>query len=277
MALNADAQSAIVDGVVALAALISHAQASMAQLIDQAREWNELTAHSVVIPGEPRSEFEVQQLAFRSFVSEIACALRIPESTARALINDSEMLIHELGGTFQALADGEISYRHAQLMIDQALTLGPESRSDFEDAVLESAKTLTPSKFSNKARKLRERLHPESISVRRTEAFERRRIEFQPDLDGMAWVSLYQPAETAMAFYNAVRQQAMRLQRKDEPRTLTQLSLDVAVDAMLEGVQASTSLGSVAPLECGCPGEQPESGGVSGRVGRAPFRFGAKE
>ena len=262
VALNADAQSAILDGVVALAALISHAQASMAQLIDQAREWNEVTAHSIVIPGEIRSEFEVQQLAFRSFVFEMACALRIPESTARALISDSEMLIHELQGTFHALADGEISYRHAQLMIDQALTLGPESRSEFEDAALDAAKTLTPSKFNTKARKLRERSHPESILVRRTAAFERRRIEFQPDLDGMAWVNLYQPAETAMAFCNAVRQQAMRLQRKDEPRTLTQLSLDVAVDAMLQGVQADPSLGAVPPMECGCPGDKLEGSGT---------------
>ena len=262
-ALHADAQSAIIDGVVALAGLISHAQASMAQLIDQAREWNEITAHSVVLPNESMGEFEVQQLAYRSFVFELACALRIPESTANALIKDSDMLLHELPGTFKALADGEISYRHAQLLIDQALTLGPESRLQFEESVLDAAKTLTPSKFNTKARKLRERLHPESIVVRRATAFERRRIEFQPDLDGMAWVNMYQPAEAAMAFYNAVRQQAMRLQRADEPRTLTQLSLDVAVDAMLDGIQSDPALGAVSPMECGCRGADTEAHGES--------------
>lgn len=261
-ALNADVQSAIIDGVVALAGLISHAQASMAQLIDQAREWNEITAHSVVLPDEKLGEFEVQQIAFRSFVFELACALRIPESTATALIKDSDMLLHELPGTFQALADGEISYRHAQLLIDQALTLGPESRLQFEQSVLDAAKTLTPSKFNTKARKLRERHHPESFVVRRTAAFERRRIEFRPDLDGMAWVNMYQPAEAAMAFYNLVRQQAMRLQRPDEPRTLTQLSLDVAVDAMLDGIQSDSSLGAVAPMECGCRDEGPDTAGA---------------
>jgi hypothetical protein len=264
-ALNADALSALVDGIVTVNELISRAHATRALLIDQAREWSKITARSVVVLGPPRSEAEVQDLARRSFTWELASALRIPESTASSLIADSETLTHQLPATLDALADGQISYRHAQAMVDQAITLPPEARADFEQKVLPAAKSLTAAKFSSRARKLRERTHPESISTRKRTAVERRRMEFQADLDGMAWINLYQPAATAVAFYNAVRAEAMTLQRDDEPRTLAQLSLDVAVDHMLESVQQKLPLGAAPRLECGCPapGEQPADVAVS--------------
>lgn len=251
--LNADALSAIIDGIVTVDALIAKAHATKALLIDQASEWSAVMARSVVVLGPPRSEVEVQDLARRSFTWELASALRIPESTASTLISDSETLAHQLPATLDALADGQISYRHAQSMVDQAITLPEDARADFEQKVLPAAKSLTAAKFSARARKLRERTHPESITSRKRSAFEKRRMEFHADLDGMAWVNLYQPAATAVAFYNTIRAEAMTLQRDDEPRTLTQLSLDVAVDRLLESVQQKLPLGAAPRLECGCP------------------------
>ena len=267
-ALNADALSALVDGIVTVNELISRAHATRALLIDQAREWSEVTARSVVVLGPPHTDAEVQDLARRSFTWELASALRIPESTASSLISDSETLAHQLPATLDALADGQISYRHAQAMVDQALTLPSDARADFEEKVLPAAKSLTAAKFTSRARKLRERTHPESITNRKRTAFERRRMEFQADLDGMAWINLYQPAATAVAFYNSIRAEAMTLQRDDEPRTLTQLSLDVAVDHLLESVQQKLPLGAAPRLECGCPA--PEDGADSGAENIGP-------
>ncbi|AWB85987.1 HNH endonuclease signature motif containing protein [Mycetocola zhujimingii] len=252
-AIDADALSTLVDDIVAVNEQIAKAHATRARLIDRAREWSEVTARSVVVLGPPRTESEVQELARRSFIWELASALRVPESTASSLIADSEMLAHELPATLEALADGGISYRHAQLMVDQATTLPPDARADFEKQVLPAARSLTAAKFSSRARKLRERTHPESITTRKRSAFDRRRMEFHADLDGMAWVNLYQPAATAMAFYNAIRAEAMTLQRDDEPRTLTQLSLDVAVDRLLDSVQRELPFGATVRLPCGCP------------------------
>ena len=256
-ALNADALSALVDGIVTVNELISRAHATRALLIDQARAWSEVTARSVVVLGPPHTDAEVQDLARRSFTWELASALRIPESTASSLISDSEALAHQLPATLDALADGAISYRHAQAMVDQAGNLPPEAREDFERKVLPAAKSLTAAKFSARARKLRERTHPESITTRKRTAFERRRIEFSADLDGMAWINLYQPAATAVAIYNAVRGEAMTLQREGETRSLTQLSLDVAVDHLLESVQHELPGGAAPRLECGCPEPSP--------------------
>ncbi|MCP2031897.1 hypothetical protein L1277_001995 [Okibacterium sp. HSC-33S16] len=263
-ALNADALSALVDGIVTVNELIARAHATRALLIDQARAWSEVTARSVVVLGPPHTDAEVQDLARRSFTWELASALRIPESTASSLIADSETLAQQLPATMDALAAGEISYRHAQAMVDQVTTLPVDARADFEHKVLPAAKSLTAAKFSARARKLRERTHPESITSRKRSAFEKRRMEFQADLDGMAWINLYQPAATAMAIYNSVRAEAMTLQRDDEPRTLTQLSLDVAVDHLLESVQHKLPRGAAPRLECGCPAPQDETGSVSG-------------
>ncbi|GGF02679.1 HNH endonuclease signature motif containing protein [Mycetocola zhadangensis] len=266
-ALNADALSALVDGIVTVDELISRAHATRALLIDQARAWSEVTARSVVVLGPPHTDAEVQDLARRSFTWELSSALRIPESTASSLISDSETLAHQLPATLEALAEGQISYRHAQAMVDQVLTLPSDARADFEEKVLPAAKSLTAAKFTARARKLRERTHPESITNRKRTAFERRRMEFQADLDGMAWINLYQPAATAVAFYNSVRAEAMALQRDDEPRTLTQLSLDVAVDHLLESVQQKLPLGAAPRLECGCPAPDDGVGCGAGRVG----------
>lgn len=275
-ALNADALSALVDGIVTVNELISRAHATRALLIDQAREWSEVTARSVVVLGPPHTETEIQDLARRSFTWELASALRIPESTASSLISDSEALAHQLPATLDALAGGEISYRHAQAMVDQAGTLPPEAREDFEQKVLPAAKSLTAAKFSARARKLRERTHPESITTRKRTAFERRRMEFSADLDGMAWINLYQPAATAVAFYNAVRAEAMTLQREGEPRSLTQLSLDVAVDHLLESVQHELPLGAAPRLECGCPAprEAEETADDTAEEGRGEAQAG---
>jgi hypothetical protein len=122
-ALSADALSALVDGIVTVNELIATAHATRALLIDQARVWSEVTARSVVVLGPPHTDAEVQELARRSFTWELACALRIPESTASALISESETLTNQLPATLDALAEGAISYRHAQLMVDQAVTL----------------------------------------------------------------------------------------------------------------------------------------------------------
>lgn len=60
-----------------------------------------------------------REMRRRSLRAEFACALRIPERTAKAQLVVSEALVHDLPKTLAALKAGEISYRHAQVMADQ--------------------------------------------------------------------------------------------------------------------------------------------------------------
>ncbi|TFB76252.1 hypothetical protein E3O06_02440 [Cryobacterium glaciale] len=75
-------------------------------------------------------------------------------------------------------------------MLDQLDSVPPPARAELETVLLPHAKRLTPAQFDGKARKLRERFHPDSITVRRPKCLADRRVQFFPDTDGMATIWL---------------------------------------------------------------------------------------
>ena len=235
----------LIEGVAEKDREIARITAERAVLIDQTREWAEKTAHTSVLGIGERGPAERDSLVRQVIAEELACALRVPSGTAESLIASSRALVHDLPGTMEALRTGQITYRHAEVMIDEAWNLPASDDDDepettaarqlLESAALPYAARLTVAKFRQKARKLRERAHPETIEARRLKAAEDRAITFTPARDGMAWLSLYLEAPTALAIYNRVTETAISLQGKAEGRTLTQLRADVASDLLLGG------------------------------------------
>ncbi|SFN98964.1 HNH endonuclease signature motif containing protein, partial [Mycetocola miduiensis] len=187
------------------------------------------------------TETQQREMVRRSFVAEVAGVLRIPEVTAGRLIDDSAVLMDRLPATLAALREGEISLRHARVIVDQVATLDDERTLALEQAAVPFAMKLTVSKFSQKARVLRERIDAESITERRVKSAKDRRVEFLPARDGMAWLNLYTTAPEATALYTAIRAAAMRLQTTTETCTLTQLGADVCADALAAGLAGDTS------------------------------------
>ncbi len=102
--------------------------------------------------------------------------------------------------------------------------------------LLPHAKNLTAAQFDGKARKLREYIHPESIVVRRAKCLADRTFMFFPDKDGMATLWMRAAGEDLSAIYTRVTDTALSLQGPDEPRTLSQLRTDVAIDLLQCGV-----------------------------------------
>ncbi len=230
---------------------IATAHATRALMIDQARQWSEATEAA----SERRADagWSPAVRAQRILVSSLACALRVPERTAERLVADSELLVHELPGTQQALTEGRLSWRHATTIADQARTLPVDRRAAFEGAVLPHAERLTVSLLNKKARRIRELVHPESVDVRHQRAAEDREVELQLCADGMAWLSLFLPAARAQAAYNRIVDIADRESRdaRDAGRvpldddgtqrslTLTQRRADIAVELLTAGTLAS--------------------------------------
>jgi hypothetical protein len=175
-------------------------------------------------------------VARRVLVSELACALRVPERSAETLIAESATLLTDLPETLTALETGTLSYRHAQVMIEHAISLPEISRRAFEQAALPSALALTVSKFDRKARTLRERLHPDSIDVRHAACTDKREVTLTPARDGMAWLSAYLPAVAAQAAFNRLTDMAVSSSGPTEPRTMTQLKADAFTDLLINGV-----------------------------------------
>lgn len=191
-------------------------------------------------PGRPWSP---QVAARRVAASELAAATRISEREAEQLVADSTALVHELPATLESLRSGRLSYRHASILIDEARTVPAESWSAFEAAALPEAETRTPGGFRQRARSVRERLHPDSIADRRRAAEESRSVQLEPGRDGMAWLTAHLPAEQAIGAYRRLTEMASSLGSPDEPRTLAQRRADVFTDLLLDGIVSGSGLG----------------------------------
>jgi hypothetical protein len=246
----------LLDAIVAADSMIASLSGYRAQLIDQARAWGELVAD---VAGSPRTGgWDAAATAHRELVSELACALRLPERTAQTLVAHSQLLVGSLPATLTALQSGEISYRHAQSLADHAVSLPESTRSAFEATVLPAARELTVSRFDRVARTQRERAHPESIEARHVAGVADRCLSVTADRDGMAWLNVYLPAAHAIAIDDRLGRIAAGLRAAaqadaarsgaaargdsanaaDEPsrvRTLTQLKVDVLTDLLIDG------------------------------------------
>jgi hypothetical protein len=225
----ADTVSGFFDVVVDLDRMISSIRGMQAQVLDQARRASGLESIGT------RRELGMQGMQLRALRAELASALRIPERTAEAQLAVSELLVHNLPDTLAALTAGEISYRHAQIMVDHTGDLDDAARGQLEAASLPYARNLTAAKFERKIRTLRERANPETIRERHVRAASDREVVFSPDRDGMAWLNAYLPAADALGAFTRLSELATNLQHPGEPRTLTQLRADVFRDLLIDG------------------------------------------
>jgi len=238
VAKMADSLGDLVDAAVMADRILAQASALRAGVIDQVRLWSEITENAAALVSDKPAGpgWNPAVIARRVVVSELACAMRIPERTAENLVEQSKALLHELPATLAALNAGEISYRHAQAMIDHAGFVPKEAREAFEVALLPAAKTLTVSKFTGKARIARERRHPETITARHETSVLDRKVQVEPGQDGMAWLSAHLPAEQAYGIADRLTRMALSLHKPDEARTLAQLTADVFADLLIDGV-----------------------------------------
>lgn len=216
--------------------------------------------------AEPESPWFVPdpELGATLLASEVACALTLPEGTARALVEDSHDLSNRFPSTLKALASGEITLAKAQVILEQSEGVPESALAEFERQLLARASALTRPKLAAAARRLREKLHPEALGKRRAKAVKERSVSVEPAKDGMAWFSAYIPAEAAVAAYNRITAAAISVQGPDEGRTLGQLRADVLVDMLLSGGVA----GCAGECATGCTGSAGADSGAAGAAAK---------
>jgi hypothetical protein len=258
-AVVADTVSGFVDVVVDLDRMISSIRGMQAQVLDQARR-----ASGLESIGSSGGAVGGQGMQLRALRAELAAALRIPERTAEAQLAVSEALVHDLPDTLAALTAGEISYRHAQIMVDHTGGLDDAARAQLEAASLPYARNLTAAKFERKIRTLRERANPETIRERHVRAAGDREVAFSQDRDGMAWLNAYLPAADAFGAFTRLSELATNLQGPGEPRTLTQLRADVFRDLIIDGQTCDNAL--CGDGQCGGTAHGVVAHGVTAKV-----------
>ncbi|TLM83342.1 DUF222 domain-containing protein [Pseudarthrobacter sp. NamE2] len=177
-------------------------------------------------------------------VAEVACVLTIGERAASALIGEAQALTSSLPAVLDALQAGQVSWQNTKVLIDETTGLDPAATAALERHFLDPdtpgagpggvAGVLPPARLRPKVRSWRERHHPDSIEKRHARGVADRRMEYAPDRDAMAWVSMYLPADQANAAWNRTRALARGLQGPDEFRTLPQLMADIGATALLD-------------------------------------------
>ncbi|WP_369693206.1 DUF222 domain-containing protein [Arthrobacter sp. DNA4] len=205
----------------------------------------------------PDASIQDRAYADMSVVEEIAGVLTISSAAAGALVEQSRRIC-SLPPVMDALAAGVLSWQHAKIIADETEGLTSEGAASlvahfFDPDAPNPARgaapgELVPSRFRAKVRSWRERHHPDSIEKRHAKGVADRRMEYTPDRDGMAWVSLYLPGDTACAIWNRTTATARGLQGPTEERTLTQLRPDIAASLLL-GDGQTTQTGK--PMEVG--------------------------
>ncbi|HKS02983.1 MAG TPA: DUF222 domain-containing protein [Arthrobacter sp.] len=177
-------------------------------------------------------------------VSEVSTACALPEGTAARLLHDASDLTTSQWEVLEAVEAGEISEAHARIILDQVRSLPAGQAERFATVALQRTRTRkgrrrTLSEFRACLRRLREHLHPESLTARKEAAQRERGVWFRAEPDGMCTVSAFLTAEVGLAIFNGLdrdaRQASVRaaelgdapgLHPAPDSRTLAELRAD---------------------------------------------------
>ncbi len=181
-------------------------------------------------------QFDSAVLGERSFRAEVATLLNISERAAENLIGVSGALVKTLPETLKALGEGDISWRHATIMVDETAGMDTASQARLEHLLLSRPDKLTPPKLARLLRKAREELNPETIVERHAAAREDRGMSVEDGRDGMADLIIRLGATHAHAIYNKATAAAIAMNDPLDDRTLDQRRADVITHVLLAQV-----------------------------------------
>jgi hypothetical protein len=198
-----------------------------------------------VFVGDHASRFNSEHVEFaeRAAIADLAVRLAVAENTIRAYEVQAETMISRTPRSWEMFRSGEISSANARTVAEHAAALSEDQAEAFDTAVAEPATRLAPARFRAFARRQREKVAAETAVQRHSSQLEQRRVLFEPDLDGMAWISAYLPADVATAAMSRLEVEAIRLAaHPDETRTLPQVRADL-FGGWMTGVDSATPIG----------------------------------
>lgn len=190
-------------------------------------------AHYAVTPHD-------EPLVRSSFVAEAAGALRQSETVVQRKLFTAEGLRNLCPETLRELSTGRITTKSATEIVRQSQDLEPDDVKQMQEVLLPIAKVGSDTAVSQRARKMRERLHPEPAEERHEHKCTARSITWWPETDGMATLQAYLPAEDVLAIVNTINWHATQLSDPEDNRTSVQCRADIFRDALLDGWPGGT-------------------------------------
>ncbi|WP_260694851.1 HNH endonuclease signature motif containing protein [Streptomyces sp. IB201691-2A2] len=165
-------------------------------------------------------------------VEEVACALKLANSTAAQRLETARLLTGRHPATLGLLADGEISYQQARVVAEQCAVLAVDVAGEVERALVERMPEQAAGQTRAAVRRQVHRVDPAGAEARHQERLRERKLLSYPQEDGMALFGAVLPAQRAALMEQVV--EAYAVGYGDDGRTLDQKRADALYDLVVE-------------------------------------------
>ncbi|MFS8201820.1 DUF222 domain-containing protein [Streptomyces sp. CWNU-52B] len=222
-----------IDALAVVERHLSWMQAKQVELL------NAISAHTDVpseVPEEaaPAGGVDMDAVflgAWDCAVEEVACALRLANSTAAQRLETARLLSRRHPVALGLLADGEISYQQARTVADQCSVLTPVLAGRVEEALAEKMPQQAAGQTRAAVRRQIHRVDPAGAEARHQERVRERKLLSYPQEDGMALFGAVLPAQRAAVMEQVV--EAYAVGYGDDGRTLDQKRADALYDLVV--------------------------------------------
>ena len=140
---------------------------------------------------------------------DVSTALRLSAGTAQSRIDVARTLVNHLPNTCSALATGDISLAHANVIAKETAAAIRDGLTEFqifevEQRAIAHAEFHTPAQVANQVRTSLARIAPKTFEDTVARAHDTRRVSCYSDSDGMSTVVAILPAADAQVVMNAI-------------------------------------------------------------------------
>jgi hypothetical protein len=157
---------------------------------------------------------------------EVACALRVPTSTAAYRIGLAQAVTERLGDALAMLTDGALSLMHVARLAELTAPLTDEQTAAVQARVLPGAERQTAAQLVRQIRRAVAAVAPAAEQAAHEQAMTERRVVIRPADAGMAELWALLPADTARTVAAALDHTAESLRTTELTRTADQLRAD---------------------------------------------------
>lgn len=214
----------LVDQLVECDRSIARAEGKIAVLLAE-------LAHIAHEDGLRQGASEGVEYARRAMAGEVAAATRVHPVSAKNRMEAAERLTSGFPVTHAALAEGRISKRHADVIVDAGAGLDPGGRASLDAHAVGFAATRTAGEVARIAKVQADELAPISLRERHERARRERRVVVTECADGMSELWMLLPSLEARAIYDRVTQMA-RTVKSDRRRARAAFSAGAALGAV---------------------------------------------
>ncbi len=185
----------------------------------------------------------------RSLSTEIALARQVSTPAGERTYALAQALeLHPQ--THALLRAGTISQAVAGAVCRETTYASVDDRGRVDAEIAASLTELSPRQAGREARRLVMAADPHAAYERTVRAREDRSVTFSPELDAMASLTVYGPAEQVASAFRRLDDQATARRADGDPRTIRQLVADLAIEA-LTGERVSADGTSAVRAEIG--------------------------